>query len=85
MDEKKVALADRLMRDRDVPISEVCEAVGISRATPYRYLKTDGSPREENGEKSRPHSGGAEDGPFPRPTTFVREGFVKGRYRNSIH
>jgi predicted DNA-binding transcriptional regulator AlpA len=28
-----------------VPISEVCEAVGISRATLYRYLNPDGTPR----------------------------------------
>ena len=49
MDERKVALAARLMRDRDVPVSEVCEAVGVSRATLYRYLNPDGAPREENG------------------------------------
>jgi predicted DNA-binding transcriptional regulator AlpA len=46
MDERKVALAARLMRDRDVPVSEVCEAVGVSRATLYRYLNPDGAPRE---------------------------------------
>jgi DNA invertase Pin-like site-specific DNA recombinase len=46
MDERKIALAARLMRDRDVPISEVCGAVGISRATLYRYLNPDGTPRE---------------------------------------
>ena len=45
MDERKVALAARLMRDRDVPVSEVCEAVGVSRATLYRYLKPDETPR----------------------------------------
>jgi DNA invertase Pin-like site-specific DNA recombinase len=49
MDQRKVALAARLMRDRDVPISEVCGAVGVSRATLYRYLNPDGTPREKNG------------------------------------
>jgi DNA invertase Pin-like site-specific DNA recombinase len=49
MDERKIALAARLMRDRDVPISEViseaCGAVGVSRATLHRYLNPDGTPR----------------------------------------
>jgi hypothetical protein len=31
-----IALAARLMQDRDAPISEVCEAVSISGATLYR-------------------------------------------------
>ena len=47
MDERKVAIAARLMKDRDVPVSEVCGAVGVSRATLYRYLNPDGIPREE--------------------------------------
>jgi len=46
MDRKKIALASKLMRDRETPITEVCEAVGVSRATLYRYLKPDGTPRE---------------------------------------
>lgn len=45
MDEKKIALASRLMRDRETPVSEVCEAVGVSRATLYRYVGPDGTPR----------------------------------------
>jgi DNA invertase Pin-like site-specific DNA recombinase len=45
MDRKKIALASKLMRDRETPVSEVCETVGISRATLYRYLKPDGTPR----------------------------------------
>lgn len=45
MDECKIALASRLMRDRETPISEVCEAVGVSRATLYRYVGPDGTPR----------------------------------------
>lgn len=48
MDERKVALAGRLMADRQTPISEVCEAVGVSRATIYRYLQPDGTPRKKS-------------------------------------
>ena len=46
MDAKKVALASKLLKDRQTPVSEVCEAVGVSRATLYRYLKPDGTPRD---------------------------------------
>ena len=47
MDDKKISLAARLMKDRaTMPISEVCRVVGVSRATLYRYLKPDGTPRE---------------------------------------
>lgn len=45
-DEKKVPLASKPMRDRQTPISEVCEAVGVSRATLYRCLKPYGAPRQ---------------------------------------
>ena len=45
MDERKIALASKLMRDRDTPIGEVCDAVGVSKATIYRYLQPDGTPR----------------------------------------
>ena len=48
MNGKKIALASKLMKDRDTPISEVCEAVGVSRATLYRYLEPNGKPRERN-------------------------------------
>jgi len=46
LDAKKVTLASKLLKDRETPVSEVCEAVGVSRATLYRYLKPDGTPRE---------------------------------------
>ena len=45
MDERKIALASKLMRDRETPIAEVCEAVGVLKATIYRYLEPDGTPR----------------------------------------
>lgn len=45
LDNKKLAMASRLLKDGQTPVSEICEAVGVSRATLYRYLKPDGSPR----------------------------------------
>ena len=45
MDEKRIALASKLMGDRETPVSEVCQAIGVSRATLYRYLEPDGTPR----------------------------------------
>jgi AcrR family transcriptional regulator len=44
-DDRKIALASKLMRDQETPISEVCEAVGVSRATLYRYVTQDGDLR----------------------------------------
>jgi Helix-turn-helix domain of resolvase len=46
MDERKIALASKLMHDCGTPISEVREAVGVSKVTLYRYLKPDGTPRQ---------------------------------------
>ena len=46
MDGRKIVLASKLMRDRETPISEVSEAVRISRATLYRYLTPDGKRRD---------------------------------------
>jgi hypothetical protein len=34
-----------LMRDRETSVSEVCEAVGVSRGALNRYLSPDGSRR----------------------------------------
>lgn len=42
IDDRKIALASKLMRDRETPVSEVCEAVGVSRATLYQYLSPEG-------------------------------------------
>ncbi len=46
MDVKKVLLASKPMHDRETPSSEVCETVGVSRATLYRHLEPDGSSRK---------------------------------------
>jgi DNA invertase Pin-like site-specific DNA recombinase len=53
MDEKKILLASKLMHDRETPSSEVCEAVGVSRATLYRHLEPDGSPRRRAAKPTR--------------------------------
>ncbi len=46
LDEKKLALASKLLRDKETPIGEICEAVGVSSATLYRHLNPDGSPKD---------------------------------------
>jgi predicted DNA-binding transcriptional regulator AlpA len=46
MDDRKVASPSKLMRDRETYIAEVCEAVGVSRATLYRYLGPNGTTRK---------------------------------------
>lgn len=48
--QKKIAVVSSLMRDRETPISKVCQVVGISKATIYRYLKTDGTPRKDGAQ-----------------------------------
>ena len=39
MDAKKVKLARTLMEDNSGPVSDICEILGVSKATLYRYLK----------------------------------------------
>lgn len=43
MDEKKVALARKMMADRETSATEVAEILGVSKATLYRYVGPDGS------------------------------------------
>lgn len=50
MDQKKISLASKLMRDREMPISEMREAVGVSRATLSRYLESDDTPRQRTNQ-----------------------------------
>ncbi len=45
LDEKKLALASKLLRDKETPIADVCEAVRISKSTLYRHLHPDGTPK----------------------------------------
>jgi DNA invertase Pin-like site-specific DNA recombinase len=44
MDEKKVALASAMLKDHSSSVTDVCEALGVSRATLYRYVRPDGTP-----------------------------------------
>ena len=46
MDERKVKLASKLMRDPAVSVDEVCEAVGVSKSTLYRHVGPDGTLRK---------------------------------------
>jgi DNA invertase Pin-like site-specific DNA recombinase len=46
MDARKVDLASKLMRDPDVSVQEVCDAVGVAPATLYRYVAPDGGVRK---------------------------------------
>ena len=59
MDERKISLAPSLMRDRANSVRDVCETLGVSRATLYRYVSPDGAPRVgdrrgENGSGAAP-------------------------------
>lgn len=45
MDEKKIALARRMMSDRENNATEVAETLGISKATLYRYVGPNGQSR----------------------------------------
>ena len=42
MSEKQVAMANSMMKDKSTPVSEICRALGVSKATLYRYLKGSG-------------------------------------------
>jgi DNA invertase Pin-like site-specific DNA recombinase len=45
MDAKKIATARAMRAGGDVPIAEICRALGVSRATFYRYVKPLAAPR----------------------------------------
>lgn len=40
--EKKLALAAKMLKNREIPVGEVCGAVGVSRSTLYRHFEPDG-------------------------------------------
>lgn len=40
MDDKKVAMARKLREDPNHSIEDICNILGVSKATFYRYLKT---------------------------------------------
>ena len=37
MDDGQIALAKKLMANRETSIDDICRAVGVSRSTLYRY------------------------------------------------
>lgn len=44
MDDKKLALASKTLRKREIPMGELCAAVGISRSMPTVTSSLMGSP-----------------------------------------
>ncbi len=52
MDENKIVVASRLLRDREVSIAEVCGAFGVLRSALYRYPNPDGQRRNGSGTSS---------------------------------
>lgn len=45
MDQKKLALASKMMKDPTISVAEVCDAVGVGKSTLYRYVAPDGALR----------------------------------------
>ena len=43
--DNKIQLAQKLMKTKELSIKEVCETVGVSRSTLYRYIKSNGTRR----------------------------------------
>ena len=43
MDEKKISMAKKLHEDSSNSINDICKTLGVSRATFYRYMKTNHS------------------------------------------
>jgi len=46
LEEGDIKLAQRLVQDPDVPVETICDRLGISSATLYRYVGPDGSRRK---------------------------------------
>lgn len=47
MDEETLRLASALMRDPAISIKDICKQLGVSRSTLYRYLRPDGSLKQQ--------------------------------------
>ena len=50
----QVRLAQAAMESRDTKVSDLCQELGITKATLYRYVAPDGSLRER-GQKALAH------------------------------
>ena len=46
MSEEDVEIAQSLVKSGDVPIKQICETVGVSRSTLYRYISPKGKRRK---------------------------------------
>ena len=47
MTSDKVAMAARLMKDKSIPIKDICKTLGVSKPTLYRYVGPNGEVRKE--------------------------------------
>ena len=47
VDDRMLARASELMRERTLGINEICRIVGVGKITPYHYLTPDGQRRGE--------------------------------------
>ena len=50
LDQGDLKMAQRLIKDPDVPVKAICEKLGISSATLYRYVSPEGDVRRVPGE-----------------------------------
>lgn len=48
MDEAKIKLASRLMKDPELTVGEICETLGVSSSTLYRFVGPDGELRKSS-------------------------------------
>jgi DNA invertase Pin-like site-specific DNA recombinase len=46
LDEEGIEVAQSLMRSPDVPVRQICETLGVSRSTLYRYVSPEGARRK---------------------------------------
>ena len=47
MSEEDVEVAQSLMKSSGVPVGQICETLGVSRSTLYRYVSPEGERRRE--------------------------------------
>lgn len=41
MDANKIAMAKSMMADKNISVKDICEALGVSKSTLYKYLSED--------------------------------------------
>ncbi len=62
IDKEKVALARRMMADRETSAVEVARVLGVSKPTLYRYLREAPASANGSGEPSSGDLGGSDRG-----------------------